>query len=1010
MISNTCPITYYDTDGDGLNDGLELGLTEPEGQDTHMDCFLVDADGVQSSRPRLRDTDSDGLWDGPADPNGGEDSAPPNGTRDPGETYPWVPDSDRDGLKDGPEVTIHGTDPLHPDSDDDGLTDGEEVTAGGDGYVTDPNDWDSDGDGFGDGEEVTAGSDPTDPDSRPPIASQENVYLLALEGTEWERDGNILRADGTVQIGGWQSGGSRHLQSADWRRAEAYLAGERDYHVELDGWVEVDMDASTIAGNGSLDVLVGGERIAIMDGDFELDAEDGTLTGAVNASVDLGPWGKVHLALDGAFVDVRTGEIYAEGEATLTPVPGLSLVLQGSFVVQPEALKLAYDGDLSLEAGSVSIPLRGVEAEIDFTNGYFAGKASSVEIPGIGDIVDTDTPQAEFVLDTEAGLLKFSVQTGVTTELSVGPVTLSIGQGGPGFAFEIDVTSGYLYVQVSGIDLEAASINNIELEIDPSGQIGFEPKYTIPGYLPGSFEGHMRFAGDVSVVIPVKGEESASSLGSQQTVAEDRGAPGATGNGDASVGLLLNVKGEQVIRVPGAEGFLWASNSTIGIELAAGIATLGLEMGGTTNVYSLGGPDPLLAIGVGVEGMSLEDLGLGLPDAFGVIAPQPGGTAVFVYDLDDQVLSGAGEYSYMGIETEVDFVLDTEELAVTGTLAVPLGGIEVEVSGSIDWYTGDVEIGGMADVTWVGYTLADASFSLSNDGLWVSGTLDIPLAGCQAAVDFQVQSDGTFSFSGTTSLNPGGWGEIASASLEWTNSSLTVSGEIDTPVGEATVSGSVTANSYHFTGSGDLTFGGFGMATASVTLDSATGLYGSGSVSVSGAGTVTVSGAIQKNGHFYLTGSGSLDPGGFRLSGSFTLKRDGSGTSFGASGSLELGGATVASAYVILEPSGAISGGGTVSWGGASVSVDVAVSSSGSVSLSGSIEIDATYSGYGIDGTLELSASSSGAVSGELDFDAELGGITVFSGSAVAYSTGKVKFSACSGWPIEVCVSATIYL
>jgi hypothetical protein len=298
VLPNECPIPYYDTDGDGLNDGLELGLTEPEGEDTHMPCFVVDADGVQSSRPLLQDTDSDGLWDGPDGPNGGED-ADGSGARDPGETYPWVPDTDRDGLKDGPEVTSHGTDPLNPDHDDDGLTDGDEVNVHG----TDPTLWDTDGDGFGDGEEVRSGSDPTDPNSRPPIASLDNVYLRA-EGTQWVKVGNILRAEGTVQIGGWQSGGGRRLSSADWHRAEAYLAAERDYHVELEGWVEVNLDTGAIEGNGSLDVLVGDERIAIMDGDFTLDADNSTLEGAVNTSVDLGPWGKVLLELDTAYVDV----------------------------------------------------------------------------------------------------------------------------------------------------------------------------------------------------------------------------------------------------------------------------------------------------------------------------------------------------------------------------------------------------------------------------------------------------------------------------------------------------------------------------------------------------------------------------------------------------------------------------------------------------------------------------------------------------------------------------------
>jgi hypothetical protein len=69
------------------------------------------------------------------------------------------------------------------------------------------------------------------------------------------------------------------------------------------------------------------------------------------------------------------------------------------------------------------------------------------------------------------------------------------------------------------------------------------------------------------------------------------------------------------------------------------------------------------------------------------------------------------------------------------------------------------------------------------------------------------------------------------------------------------------------------------------------------------------------------------------------------------------------------------------------------MTSGGAVSLNGSIYLDATYSGYGITGTLSLSASTSGRVSGAFDFEAKAGGVTVFSGSASA--SGRVTFEAC---------------
>jgi fibronectin-binding autotransporter adhesin len=274
-----------------------------------------------------------------------------------------------------------------------------------------------------------------------------------------------------------------------------------------------------------------------------------------------------------------------------------------------------------------------------------------------------------------------------------------------------------------------------------------------------------------------------------------------------------------------------------------------------------------------------------------------------------------------------------------------------------------------------------------------------------------VQSDGTFSFSGTASLNPGGWGQMASASVTWTNTSLAISGSINTPVGAASIWGSLTPTSYHLTGSGSLGLGGFTLASASVTLDSASGLYASGSVNVPGAGSVALAGYVQLNGYFGLSGSGSLAPGGFQLaSASFSLTKNASGTTFAASGALHLGNATVASASVSISSDGSFSGSGMVSLGGVTVSASVSISSGGAVSLSGSISIDATYSGYGIVGTLSVSASSNGQVSASMDFSAKVGGQTVFSGSASVNSSGKATFKACVCGYSWCCVSVTIWL
>ncbi len=64
----------WDTDGDGLSDGLERGRTEAQVDPLHTDlhCFVEDADPLTTTDPRLEDSDGDGVDDGveDADHNG----------------------------------------------------------------------------------------------------------------------------------------------------------------------------------------------------------------------------------------------------------------------------------------------------------------------------------------------------------------------------------------------------------------------------------------------------------------------------------------------------------------------------------------------------------------------------------------------------------------------------------------------------------------------------------------------------------------------------------------------------------------------------------------------------------------------------------------------------------------------------------------------------------------------------------------------------------------------------
>ncbi|MFH1690327.1 MAG: T9SS type A sorting domain-containing protein [Candidatus Eisenbacteria bacterium] len=124
-VGETDPANW-DTDGDGISDGIEGLVDSAQDQDTLINALDLDSDG-------------DFIPDGDEDVDG-------DGVQDVGETNALDADSDDDLLIDGWEA-MWGTDPLDPNSDDDGWTDYEEVIL----YGTNPNDDDTDGDGRIDG-------------------------------------------------------------------------------------------------------------------------------------------------------------------------------------------------------------------------------------------------------------------------------------------------------------------------------------------------------------------------------------------------------------------------------------------------------------------------------------------------------------------------------------------------------------------------------------------------------------------------------------------------------------------------------------------------------------------------------------------------------------------------------------------------------------------------------------------------------------------------------------------
>ncbi|MHA1185396.1 MAG: hypothetical protein ACTSXA_11935 [Candidatus Heimdallarchaeota archaeon] len=173
----------HDHDKDGISTLAELTtyetnfLNNDTDEDGWTDEFEVNTAGTN---PNLNDTDADGILDGDeynywisigvttanaydyCNDDDIDDDYLIDGLELAYGCDPLVRDTDSDGLWDGTEILVHNTLPLVADTDADGLTDWQEIYQ----YFTNPNDDDHDNDGWKDGYEVgTTGTNPKKADT-----------------------------------------------------------------------------------------------------------------------------------------------------------------------------------------------------------------------------------------------------------------------------------------------------------------------------------------------------------------------------------------------------------------------------------------------------------------------------------------------------------------------------------------------------------------------------------------------------------------------------------------------------------------------------------------------------------------------------------------------------------------------------------------------------------------------------------------------------------------------------
>ncbi len=183
---------------------------------------------------------------------------------------------------------------------------------------------------------------------------------------------------------------------------------------------------------------------------------------------------------------------------------------------------------------------------------------------------------------------------------------------------------------------------------------------------------------------------------------------------------------------------------------------------------------------------------------------------------------------------------------------------------------GQFSLTGTAAISLAGFSVASASFTLTNGGLSLSATVNVFVA--QVAFHGSVQSNGTFSLSGTANVGLAGF-SVASASFTLTNGGVTFGASINVFVATVAFSGSVdTHGNYTLHGSATAGFAGFG-GSASFTLSNS-GLTVSATVNAIVA-TVNVSGSISNTGTYSFMVSTRMGFAGFGASGNLTLNNGG---------------------------------------------------------------------------------------------------------------------------------------
>ncbi|MCU0799931.1 MAG: hypothetical protein MUC62_09725, partial [Candidatus Thermoplasmatota archaeon] len=307
-----------DTDGDGLDDGLELDLygTDPLSKDTDGD-WLEDGEEVTKGRdgyltdPLDPDTDGGGLWDGleslstpQLDPLDPEDDRRVTDTDGDGldqaqEAYygtePLMNDTDMDGLEDGEELFTYGSSPRSMDTDGDGLSDRDETYPPFGTPFTNPSAADTDSDGLDDRFELDQGTAPGRSDTDQDGLTDKMELELGTDPLGPDTDGDGLPDGREVKLGTDPLNPDTEGDGTDdgpevWNGLNPLsVEGPSEDHMDLDGdglpdELELELGTDPLVNDTDGEGLKDGEEVFELGTDpLDTDTDGDGLTDGIEA-------------------------------------------------------------------------------------------------------------------------------------------------------------------------------------------------------------------------------------------------------------------------------------------------------------------------------------------------------------------------------------------------------------------------------------------------------------------------------------------------------------------------------------------------------------------------------------------------------------------------------------------------------------------------------------------------------------------------------------------------------